>query len=259
MFTPPELAALRKKVTVGLLPHLPRIMEIREELRNTLIDIGHDLVSVRSTRFLDIILTPLAVYKFLGFDVEKLYCDFLVSYKSWIESVHGQEAQNDLIDACLYRPRIMIAYESPPHETVDARSLIFEGKENQLNTSGCGVYLFKPEGLEKKARELIVIVWNQAKHHVLANSLYERMDTRSLRQSAGASTYVISDVSQELHQAIRDQLMLSDISGPSDYTLIDAKYLYRGYLNVGLGADQEASSRQTGGVDKDLALEAFSI
>jgi hypothetical protein len=164
IYNPDELNALKQQITIGLLPHIPQLMSIKKELNESLRQINND-AGFKSNRFVDMVLTPLAVYKLIGQDPCELYRQILSCFKHRLESIHSQDDQNELLNACFYTQKIKIMGERPAPDYVCAKALIEKNAWTELNDSGAGVYFIDNY-------QWVVIVWRQVKHGLLANSQY---------------------------------------------------------------------------------------
>lgn len=211
-----DIEKLRKQITVGLLPHIPEIMSKRGVLREKLSKMRGKVANV-SNRFLDSILTPLAVYELAGGSAAALYEEILLRYKSRLEAIHDQDNVNDIINACLYTACIKTSIDDAA-DKVTARHLIMNGEYNVLNSSDSGVY-FMPE------RMWIVIVWRQAKYLTLRYSAYHTVEESSLRERCAKNVFVIPEVSIEEHRDIQNTLKLPDVKSSAGYTVLKAEYL----------------------------------
>ncbi len=218
-FTLNQLEDIRKALTVSLLPHIPNIIKISQRLTRVLPDVGKKVAHI-SNRFIHSLLTPLAIYELLGFNAEELYVEILKRYKNRLESIHGQDAQNGLIDECLYKRAVKVATDETISDFVSAKSLIESGEHNLLNANNCGVYYIEEEGW-------IVIVWRQIKYTLLHNTMYERMEESALKEQVAKNPFVYQEVTNEMHEHIQYYLRLSDISGAASYSLISSDYLIK--------------------------------
>ena len=217
-FSPEEIAELRKSITVGLIPHIPQIIKIRNRLRKELPDLGKDIVQ-SSNRFINTILTPLSVYEFLGLNAHELYVEILKRNKNRLDSIHGQDSINNLINTCLYTEKIKVP-TLDISTFVSARTLILKYDFDLLNSSECGVYF-----IDEKS--WIVIVWRQVKYTIFRGTPYEHMEESSIKEQVAKNRFVLPEVSPDDHNTIQSFLYLSDVRSPADYSVVEAGYLIK--------------------------------
>jgi len=218
-FSNEQLEDLRRGITTGLLAHIPEIMERRRSLRDRLPEVGRRHAKV-TNRFMNTVLTPLAVYEMLGFDAEDLYAKIVTCYRDRLEAINAADSLSDLVDTCLYRKVIKVATQDTFTDDVSAQMLIFKGEYNILNSSGCGVYYLAE-------KDWIVIVWRQAKFSVLEYTQYFYQEESALREHASKNPYVIPEISPEDQKHIAYQLRLVDVKNASNYTVLEAGYLIK--------------------------------
>lgn len=218
-FSDAEIEDLRKAVTIGLIPHIPQLMKIRTRLRKDLPEIGRAVAHI-SNRFINSILTPLAVYELIGFNAGQLYIEILKRYKNRLESIHGQDAQSNLINTCLYKKRIKVPTQDMISDFVSAKQLILDGEFNTLNSSDCGVYYLAED-------DWIVIVWRQVKYTLLQGTSYERAEESAMKEQAAKNPYVIPEITPQQHERIQYYLRLSDVKSAADYSVIRSGYLVK--------------------------------
>jgi hypothetical protein len=219
LYSPEKLEDLRKSVTIGLLADLPKIMAIRDKLKKELSGVGHGITAA-SNRFLDTLLTPLSVYAFLGKDPAELYLEILRRNKFRLDSIHGDEIENELLNACLFRERIEVRNEDMRSTYQSARTSILNGEINHLNNCDCGLYYLEKFGW-------IVIVWRHIKHTILDRTQYTNMQECDLKDLAARNPLVINPITTEQHTQIMHHLVLKDVSGPADYTVVSSSYLLK--------------------------------
>jgi hypothetical protein len=217
-FSDSEITALRRAVTVGLLPHVPELYRRKHLLYSRLVRLATP-VPVTS-RFITLLLTVLTVYEFLGGDPEAMYLTIVDKYRSRLDAINSQDYQSEVINAALYTEAIKATLDARDNLNgyVTARSLIIDGDHARLNSSECGVYLLPEKGW-------IVIVWRQARFSVLSRSPYRTHDEATLREGVAKNAFVVHDISDEDHQYIRTALHLTDVKNPSGYTVLDSAYL----------------------------------
>jgi hypothetical protein len=216
-FSEDELVTLRKENSLGLLPHIPEIIHRRSLLKQKLSLLTGKVAHV-SNRFLDSILTPLAVYDFIGEDAEDLYRRILTGYKNQLESIHGAQNQSELLNACLYTNSIKITTEDNIQDYVSAKHLILRGEYNILNNNGSGVYYVEP-------LDAIVVVWRQAKYGILSRSNFARTEDGALRERAAKNPFVYQEVTPAMAEVIKHELNLRDVRSASEYTVLSVEYL----------------------------------
>jgi hypothetical protein len=215
-FTPAQLQALRRNITIGLLPKIPELIAIRQKLSVDLQQVGARIAKV-SNRFLTNLLTPLAVYQLVGGDPTELYKSIVSCDINKIEAIHSMDPQNDLLNTCLYTKCIKMSGDNIV-DSVSAQSLLVNQHINILNNSGSGVY-FVPE------LEAIIIAWRQAKFGALANTRYAGWDVSTLREHAQKSDLSWGEISPAHHELIKMKLNLQDIHSRSGYSVVDISYL----------------------------------
>jgi len=219
-FTREQLDQLKKEVTLGLIPKIPEIIKKRNELKNELSKL-RGVVAHVSNRFLDSILTPLAVYSLIGKDAKKLYTEILIRYKDRLESIHSQDKQSDVLNACLYTEAIKVSSEDTMTDYVSAKHLIYQGEFHRLNNSDSGVYY------DEQSRK-IILVWRQIKYSIFKRLRYMYEEESSLRAAASKNPYVVPEITVEEHEQLVNRLCLQDVSSSAEYTVLDIGYLVRG-------------------------------
>jgi hypothetical protein len=252
-FTEEQLLELRKAVTIGLIPKIPKLIQKRAELRKRLHGRGHDIVK-ESNRFLNSLLTPLAVYDLLGFDSEELYRNILKVNKHRLEAFDRQDQQNKLLNACLYREKVKIANENSYPESVSAKSLILSYQYNALNSSDCGIYYFED-------KDWIIFLWRQLKHTVLQHTPYEHMEENALQMQAAKSDSAYLEVTPEEHDHIVAMLNLKDVKGPQDYSVLGKEYLTNNHATkeVGLSTEEKKGCSNVVPLEKKIVGMGFNI
>lgn len=233
-YEPDQLERLRKSLTVSLLPYVPEIMRKREELKTRLPQVASGVCEA-ANRFMESLLTPLAVYALLGRDAEALYVEILTRYKSRLDEIHGDEHHNEIINACLYKPCIREDYNLDYPQTVSVKGLIEQGAFNFLNNQACGVYYLH-------TRKWIVIVWHQVKHTILDSFPYTGMGVAELKALASKNSHVIEDVTLKQHEEINSYLKLPDVTSPADYSAIALSYLFQNFEMPNMADCQSESS-----------------
>jgi len=216
-FTHKDLEEIRKGITIGMIPHIPQLMSLRKKLSESLREGGRKVAKV-SNRFLDCILTPLTVYEFLGKDSAKLYHNILKANKDTLESVHSQDAQNELLDGCLYTTSIRMMSLDNMVGYVSVTSLLVSAEYKALNDSGCGVYFIKE-------LNWIILVWKQVKYGVLAKTKFAGLEESALKQMAQRDPYVKKVVTAEDHKIIKHHLDLKDVKSKDAYSIMELEYL----------------------------------
>jgi hypothetical protein len=216
-YSPAQLQTLRKNITLGLLPHIPELMQIRQRLSVDLRDIGFEIAKVDS-RYLNNVLTPLAVHSFLGGDAKELYSGILTEDKGKLEAIHNKDPQNDLLNTCLYTHCIKVTTGASIIDQVSAQDLLLKKDYNILNASSCGVYY-------SMVLQAIVIVWRRAKFGALVGTKYVGWEVSVLREAAQKTELAIPNITQDQHNAIKNELHLLDVHSPSAYSVIDISYL----------------------------------
>lgn len=222
MFSMDELECIRHDVTIGLIPYIPKLIRIRSKLERTLPGIAKERgLPHNSNRFMDGLLTPLAVYEFVGEDATELYMVLLDKYKNRLDDVSKQSKRSDVIDTCLFNPVVKVAGADNVVDYVAAKDLIIRNEISILNNSNAGVYYIHSD-------HLIVIVWRVAKFGVLNRTQFCHENVPGLRESASklGTGFVIPEVSKELDTKIRQYLNMADVRGPSDYTVLNGSYLF---------------------------------
>jgi hypothetical protein len=217
-FSMKKIWALRKQITTGLLPRIPELMQIRRDLRIDLQRVGRAEAMV-SNRFLDNVVTPLAVYKLLGGDASNLYASMVRYDRNKLEAIHSNDPQNDLITTCLYTQCIRTSLNGESIVTdVSAHHLISNREYTILNNSGSGVFSIPQMGV-------IVIAWRQAKFGALARTKYASWEVSMLRETAHKTDTAILNISETQHKDICRILNMRDVHSQSGYTVVEESYL----------------------------------
>jgi hypothetical protein len=215
-----DLVQLRKSITIGLIPYLPTLVSLRQQIAKKLMTVGKDIATL-STRFMECLLTPLTIYQFIGIgNAEELYLRVLEYYKDRLNMLHGTDVQSDLINMCLYTERIKILNDSGVTDSVSARSLILNGQVSILNNANCGVY-YLPE------KEWIIIVWRQVKYTLLMHSSFTLVDETAMFELATKTPFTQRDISEEDHLYISNELGLADVKARTSYSVVDVRYMIR--------------------------------
>lgn len=216
MMSEDDLLRLRREITVGLLPHIPDLVARKSRLYKRLLAVP--TACAVTSRFTIGLLTALAVYELAGHDPVPLYQGIIAANRSRLEMMNSHDFQSDVINATLYTEGIRLGQSDGSSRFVSARSLIVGGDYAQLNQAACGVYVLEDRGW-------IVIVWRQVKFSILSRGVFRGMEETAMKENAAKSAFTIQDVSLEDDAHIRETLRLSDIRGPSGYTILDMAYL----------------------------------
>ncbi|MCB5270556.1 MAG: hypothetical protein LHW56_01775 [Candidatus Cloacimonetes bacterium] len=224
-FTEEEYLRLQQNNTICLLPRIPEIYRRRNILRKRLPEIAGDLH--RSTRFMESVLTPLAVYEMLGYDADAMYIDFLTKYKDRLAAISMSNNTIPVIDACLVPDKLFVHGEDGAISKVSAKTLLEEGEIHILNNLRTGVYFVSE-------LQVIVLVWRYLVHSSLMQGNYEyiRKPVVALRDMAARCCHSWDSVTPEQHQLIVQSLGLHDVQTPMDYTVVDIAYL--GLPSIGM-------------------------
>ncbi len=243
-FTAPEIEQLRRNVTIGLLPHLPKLMQIRDRLSKEL-PVRTKNIAYVSNRFLDGIVTGLAVYELLGFNAEDLYMEILAKYKERLEVIHGAKNKSELLNACLYAPRISYQNQDNVMTRASVRDLITGESANVLNNSGCGIYYLHEY-------KWIIIRWRQVQQAILNyHYTYAGISEALLRNEASSSAYVLSEVGKDKHQKIMTKLRLKipDVKSEQEYTVLRYEYLIESEKAIKTFAEEIGNEESNRGSD----------
>lgn len=217
-FSEEEYLRLQQNNTICLLPHLPEIYRRRQLLRVKLREEAGALH--RSNRFMESLLTPLAVYDMLGYDASAMYQEFLTKYQDRLSAISLSNNNVPVIDACLVPDKLLVHGEDGSINKVSAKTLLEEGEVHVLNNLRTGIY-FVPE------LQAIVLVWRYLVHSTLmqGNQEFTRKPVVALRDMAARCCHSWDDVTPAQHALITTSLGLNDIQHPMEYTVVDVAYL----------------------------------
>ena len=209
-----EITALRRNITIGLLPHIPKLKKRAKELANHL----SKKIPTISNRFVSSVIIPLTVYEFIGGDPEWMYEEIYNKYKHRLEAIHSNTANSSLINACLYTEGVRIISGDGVHQQVPPKQLILNGDFTVLNNSDCGVYF----SIDKN---VIILVWRQIRHTILRHTFYASSGESVLREQASKVPEVLGDVDYTYHTSLMKELGITDVRKQTDYTVLDVSYL----------------------------------
>jgi len=216
-FTDEMLGQLRKAITVCLIQHIPELTMLRKHLADKLQKVGRKEANV-SNRFLQNVLTPLTVYEFVNGNSEDLYRGIVDINRDRLYNSHSEEAQNDLLTACLYTKCIRMNTTDAFMDSVSAQYLLINENYDVLNNSSSGVFF----SVNMMA---IVIVWRQAKFGALERTKYGSWEVSLLRDTAQKSESAVSNITQSQHEALCRELRLQDVHSRTGYTVLNLNYL----------------------------------
>lgn len=216
-FSNQDMEALRRDITLALLPLIPKLVLERRLMKKVLNSLDESIKL--SDRYLDNIITPLLIYKMADGDYKKLFRELYAANKDRLDCIHGTESSSDLVNSCLYSEEIKITHQDGSTVNMSARNLILAGEFTILNNTGCGIYYYAE-------KDWIIIFWRQAKHSVLRHDMaYSRQSEDALRERVAKTTYVIPNISNEEHESIKRILHLPELRTSAYYTVVRAAYL----------------------------------
>jgi hypothetical protein len=215
-FTNQELEYLRRDITIGLLPHVPKLVAERYKLKQELV--ASQAGNKVSDRYIENMLTPIMIYKVLGRDYKKLFADIYNANRERVEIIHGSSESSDLIDACLYLEKIKVTNQDGSHIFTSARNLILQGEINLLNNSECGIYYYAP-------KNWIILFWRQIKYTILPREFYGKQTESALKEIVSKVKFVTHDIAMVDHNSIKKTLGLPELRSPVFYSVVDAEYL----------------------------------
>ena len=230
-FSVDQIKEIRRNVTIALLDKIPILASMLPKLREKLYRLTTE--TQVNDRFITVLLPVLAVYEYLGYDVTEMYQRMVTKNQNLLENINSQDFHSDLLNAVLYTPGIRVSYDGDNSvaNMVSAQELLRQKDFDTLNNSSVGVK-YLPE------KNWIIVIWNNAKYSLLRFSEYRYYDVPTMKESVSKNKYVIHKLTKDDHQYVRDSLNRTDIKNTSQYTVVNATYVFDNTVVVAAEADK---------------------
>ncbi len=213
-FSREQLKMIRRELTVAMIPLIYELKKRAPELRDKVFKLP-ELKPYE--RFLNTIMCVLLIYDYMGYDAVELAKEIVALHKDRLDELNSNIHVTEAINEVLYTECVNVLSDTNSSSWHSARQMIYENNWNLLNSEGKGVY-YLPEN------NWIIIFWKQAKVKILSKGRQGVYNEQKLREMAAKCEYSLS-VTDEEHQAIRENLELWDMKTRNQYTILTGDYI----------------------------------